>query len=153
MTPDEARRRFAAARVARLATAGTDGVPHLVPVVFAVDGHTVYSAVDHKPKRTAALRRLANVAANPAVALLVDHYDDDWTRLWWVRADGAGRVLSAGSADVDRAIRLLCDRYPQYAARPPAGPVLAVDVVRWSGWAASDGPVGQPETTTPARSS
>jgi PPOX class probable F420-dependent enzyme len=82
VTSDEARRRFAAARVARLATADTAGQPHLVPFVFAVDGDTVYSAVDHKPKRTTALRRLANIAQNPAVALLVDHYDDgDWSGL------------------------------------------------------------------------
>ncbi len=94
MTADEARARFAAARVARLATAGADGRPHLVPVVFAVSGDIIYSAVDAKPKRTTALRRLANVRQNPAVALLVDHYvDDDWGALWWVRADGRGRVL------------------------------------------------------------
>ena len=93
MDPPEARARFAAARVARLATAGPDGRPHLVPMVFAVEADTVYSAVDAKPKATSRLRRLANIAANPAVALLVDHYDDDWSRLWWVRADGSARLL------------------------------------------------------------
>ena len=138
MTAAEARRRFAAARVARLATADATGRPHVVPVVFAVacDSDTVYSAVDDKPKRTTRLRRLANVAANPAVALLADHYDEDWDALWWVRADGTGRVLRPGDDEAASAVALLAARYGAYAARPPAGAVLAVDVTRWSGWAA-----------------
>jgi PPOX class probable F420-dependent enzyme len=135
MSPGEARRRFAAARVARLATADAGGVPHLVPVVFAVEGDTVLSAVDSKPKRTTALKRLANVRANPHVALLADHYDDDdWDELWWVRADGTGRVLDPGDPLAARAVELLSERYPQHRAAPPEGPVLAVDVARWSGW-------------------
>jgi PPOX class probable F420-dependent enzyme len=139
MTPPEARARFAGARVARLATVGADGVPHLVPIVFAVDGDVIYSAVDHKPKRTTALRRLANVAAHPAVSLLADHYeDDDWERLWWVRADGTGMVIDAQTPAAERAAALIQVRYGQYADRPPAGPVLAVTVERWSGWAAAD---------------
>src|SRR4051795_978279 len=98
MEATEARTRFAAAHVARLATAGTDGRPHLVPVVFALDGDTLYTAVDDvKPKATTRLRRLANIAANPAVALLADHYEDDWSALWWVRADGTGRLLRPGA--------------------------------------------------------
>jgi PPOX class probable F420-dependent enzyme len=104
--------------------------------VFAVDGDTIYSAVDAKPKRTTALARLANVAANPAVAVLADHYcDDDWSQLWWVRADGRGRVLSDPQVEgeIDRAIALLAERYPRQRVR---GAVLAVDVTRWSGWAA-----------------
>jgi PPOX class probable F420-dependent enzyme len=138
MTAAEARRRFAAARVARLATADASCRPHLVPIVFAVAGDTVYSAVDAKPKRTTALRRLANVAANPPVTLLVDHYDDtEWDRLWWVRADGTGRVLGPEDGEARRAVTLLSDRYPQHRAQPPTGPVLAVDVERWSGWSAS----------------
>lgn len=135
MNTAEARRRFAAARVARLATVNAAGHPHLVPIVFAVAGETIYSAVDAKPKRTTALRRLANVAANPAVAVLVDHYDDDWDELWWVRADGTGRVLAPGEPEARRAVALLAD-YLQYRQSPPSGPVLAVDVTRWSGWAA-----------------
>jgi PPOX class probable F420-dependent enzyme len=136
MTPEEARDRFAAARVARLATADADGVPHLVPIAFAVDGGTIYSAVDAKPKRTRALRRLANVRANPAVALLVDHWDEeDWERLWWVRADGVGRVLDSVDPEARHAVELLRGRYPRQRAD---GEVLAVDVRRWSGWAASD---------------
>ena len=134
MSPAEARRRFAAARVARLATAGTDGRPHLVPVVFVVDGDRVYSVVDAKPKRTTALRRLANVAENPAVALLVDHSDDaDWGALWWARAEGRGRVLEPEGAEAAAAVQLLRARYPQQRA---VGAVLAVDVDRWSGWSA-----------------
>jgi PPOX class probable F420-dependent enzyme len=130
----EARARFVAARVARLATADTDGRPHLVPIVFAVQGDHVYSVVDAKPKRTPALRRLANVSANPAVALLVDHYDDaDWTALWWVRADGRGRVLAPEEPEAQRAIAVLAERYPQQRA---TGAVLAVDVERWTGWSA-----------------
>lgn len=139
MTPDEARDRFAAERVARLATVGEAGAPHLVPVVFALDGDTVYHAVDHKPKRTTALQRLANAAAEPRVALLADAYDDaDWTRLWWVRADGRARILDADAADEERrALALLAERYEQYREHPPQGPVIAVDVERWSGWSAT----------------
>ena len=138
MTGEEARRRFVAARVARLATADAEGVPHLVPVVFAVDGDTVLIAVDRKPKRTTALKRLANVRANPHVALLADHYDDaDWDALWWVRADGGARVLDAQEPEARRALELLAGRYAQYRAAPPRGPVLAVAVERWSGWRAS----------------
>jgi len=129
-----ARARFAAARVARLATADSRGRPHLVPVVFVVDGDHVYSTVDAKPKRTTALRRLANVRENPAVALLVDHYDDgDWDALWWVRAEGLGRVLDPADPEAQRAVALLGHRYPQQRG---AGAVLAVDVERWNGWAA-----------------
>lgn len=132
MTAAQARERFAAARVARLATADAAGRPHLVPVAFAVAGDTVYSTVDAKPKRTRELRRLANVRQNPAVALLVDHWDeDDWTRLWWARADGEGRVLEAEEPEAVRAVALLRERYP---AQRADGAVLAVDVERWSGW-------------------
>jgi PPOX class probable F420-dependent enzyme len=135
VTPDEARRRFASARVARLATADADGAPHIVPFVFAVDGDTVYSAVDHKPKRGPNLRRLANIAGNPEVALLADHYDDvDWTRLWWVRAEGSGRLVEVGSTEERHGIDLLVGRYDQYRQRRPEGPVLAVLVRRWVGW-------------------
>lgn len=137
MTAAEARRLFADARVARLATADAGGRPHLVPVVFAVEGDAVFSAVDAKRKRTTALRRLENVRQNPRVALLADHYDDaDWNALWWVRADGVARVLEPEAAEARRAIALLAERYAQYRATPPRGPVLAVAVERWSGWRA-----------------
>jgi len=127
----EARGRFAAARHAYLATASNDAVPHLVPVTFALVGDALVTAVDHKPKRDTDLRRLRNVAANPAVALLVDCYAEDWTRLWWARADGVATVLT----EAPDAVGALVARYPQYAGRPPRGPVIRVAVRRWSGWA------------------
>ena len=126
MTAEEARARFAEARVARLATADDRGRPHLVPIVFAVLSDRIYSAVDAKPKRTIALRRLANVRVNPAVSLLADHYEDeDWSRLWWVRADGLGRVLGPREREAREAAALLRSRYPRLE---PIGEVLAVDV-------------------------
>jgi PPOX class probable F420-dependent enzyme len=137
MTPEQARRRFAQARVARLATADAGGLPHLVPMVFALTSDTIYSAVDAKPKRSTSLRRLANIAANPRVAVLVDHYDDDWNTLWWVRADGSGRIVAPGEPEGRDAVAQLLARYFQYRARPPHGPVLAIDVARWSGWSAA----------------
>jgi len=128
----------ATARVARLATLDADGRPHLVPIVFAVAGGTLYSAVDDKPKRRdRELRRLRNARERPAATILVDHYAEDWQALWWVRADGTGRVLEPGDAEAQHAVALLRERYPAYADRPPTGPVLAVDVTRWSGWAAA----------------
>jgi PPOX class probable F420-dependent enzyme len=138
VSPEEARRRFAQARVARLATAGTDGRPHVVPIVFAVADRAgqgvIYSVVDDKPKRTTALRRLANVAENPRVSVLVDHYEEDWDRLWWVRADGSGRLLTdPNDLEAAAAVAQLRARYRQQRA---IGTVLAVDVERWSGWAA-----------------
>jgi PPOX class probable F420-dependent enzyme len=134
----EARRRFAAAAVARLATLGPEGRPHIVPVTFAVDGDVIYSAVDAKPKTTARLLRLRNIAADPRVALLADHYEADWDRLWWARADGTAAVL-AGPAEMAAPLALLAARYPQYRAIPPGGPVIRVQVGRWTGWAASAG--------------
>jgi PPOX class probable F420-dependent enzyme len=133
-----ARERFAAERSARLATADASGRPHLVPIVFAVDGDAVYHAVDSKPKRTRALRRLRNVMENPRVALLADRYDDDWSHLWWVRADGVGRVVELGDPVAERALELLAARYEQYRAARPGGPVIAIQVEKWSGWSAAD---------------
>jgi PPOX class probable F420-dependent enzyme len=124
-------------RVARLATVGVNGSPHLVPICFAVEGDTIYNAVDHKPKRDRRLRRLANVEANARACVLADHYEDaDWSALWWVRADGSARVLDAASAEGRRAVSLLGERYSPYRDIPPQGPVLALDVERWSGWRA-----------------
>ncbi|HKC29154.1 MAG TPA: TIGR03668 family PPOX class F420-dependent oxidoreductase [Jatrophihabitans sp.] len=131
----EARQRFASARVARLATASATARPHIVPIVFALAGNTLYFAVDAKPKSTTALRRLANIAENPHVSVLADRYEDDWTQLWWARADGVARL--AESDEAGTAVRLLTKRYPTYAADPPPGPVVAVTVRRWSGWAAA----------------
>ena len=131
------RDRVARMRVARLASVGGDGRPHVVPIVFALDGDVVYFAVDAKPKRTRDLQRLRNIATNPAVAVLFDEYDDaDWSRLWWVRADGRARIVDGGP-DFEHALALLGERYPQYARSKPDGPVVAVTIQRWSGWAAT----------------
>ncbi len=130
------RERFAAARVARLATIDPDGRPHLVPIVFVLDGETLYTAVDEKPKRSRTLRRIENARARPDVTVLVDHYEDDWRRLWWVRLRGGARVLDEGD-EADRALRLLTEKYEQYREQSPRPPVLAVDVTEWRGWSAS----------------
>ncbi len=130
------RARVGAARVGHLATVRPDGRPHVVVCCFALDGDTAYSAVDGKPKTTTDLQRLRNVAAHPAASLLVDRYDDDWTRLWWVRLDGRARTLD-GDADADeqrRAIDLLVAKYEQYRSDPPVGPVLALDAEAWRAW-------------------
>jgi PPOX class probable F420-dependent enzyme len=127
------RARVAEAEVGRLATVSAAGAPHIVPCCFAVSGDIVYSAVDQKPKSTRQLRRLTNLRGNPNAALLVDHYDDDWSSLWWVRADGTGRVLDAGP-DVTHAIALHVNKYDQYRQAPPDGPVIALDIVAWRGW-------------------
>ncbi|MFK0153243.1 TIGR03668 family PPOX class F420-dependent oxidoreductase [Streptomyces sp. NPDC090499] len=130
----EARRRFAAARVARLATVDGNGRPHLVPVVFALHGADgIVTAVDHKPKTTTRLKRLRNIAAQPSVCLLADAYDENWDRLWWVRADGEAVVVPADAALVGP----LGAKYPQYREHPPAGAVVLVTVTRWTGWQAA----------------
>ena len=128
--------RLVAARVARLATTGPDGRPHLVPIVFALEGDTLYSAVDRKPKRSRTLRRIENARVRPDVTVLVDHYEDDWSRLWWIRLRGRARVLDEGEERA-RALRLLAAKYPQYVAEPPDGPVLAVDVTETRDWESS----------------
>jgi PPOX class probable F420-dependent enzyme len=130
------RRRVRSARVARLATTDPDGRPHVVPIVFALAGETLYSAVDAKPKRSRVLRRMENARERPDVTVLVDHYDDDWERLWWVRLRGRARILVGGD-EAERAIALLADKYDQYRRERPGLPVLAVDVVEWRGWAAT----------------
>ncbi|KZS59035.1 TIGR03668 family PPOX class F420-dependent oxidoreductase [Mycobacterium ostraviense] len=124
---------FTQSLVARLATITPAGMPHLVPVVFAVDGDLVFTAVDAKPKTTQRLRRLTNIESNPRVSLLVDHYDDDWTQLWWVRADGVAAIQHDGAA-MHTGYRLLRTKYPQYQSVPLDGPVVTVSVRRWSGW-------------------
>ena len=133
LSTQDARALLATVRVARLATVSPDGQPHLVPVTFAADGDRVYIAIDHKPKSTLRLKRLANIAANPNVALLADHYADDWTQLWWTRADGEATVLT-DPGDTAHPVALLATRYPQYQATPPTGPVIAITVTTWTGW-------------------
>ena len=135
LEPDEARRRFAAGRVARLATVTPNGRPHIVPVTFAVEGDRIYSIVDTvKPKTSLSLTRLRNIEVNPRVSLLVDAYDDGWERLWWVRADGTARIAAEGS-DWDHARTVLASRYARYAHATHFGPATIVEVESWTGWA------------------
>ena len=136
LTEDEARRRLAGSRVARLATAGGDGQPHLVPVTFAMDGDLIYTAVDHKPKKSPHLRRLRNIRENPRVALLADFYDDDWDLLWWVRVDGWASVVDDEQGLQDP-LDVLCERYDQYRGRRPSGPVIVIQADRWKGWSST----------------
>ncbi|WP_460754409.1 TIGR03668 family PPOX class F420-dependent oxidoreductase [Myceligenerans cantabricum] len=126
------------ARSAYLATTGQDLAPHVVPVTFAVLGERIVIAIDQKPKTTTRLRRLRNIAENPRVAVLCDHYSDDWDRLWWVRADGVADVVADGPAWYG-AVDALTSRYPQYQATPPRGPVIDIETTRWTGWSHTAG--------------
>ena len=127
----------------RLATVGSDGAPHLVPFVFAVEGDRLYTEVDDKPKRSRSLRRTANIRADPRVTVLVDHYEEDWPRLWWVRADGLARVVEDGP-DRDRGLAVLHAKYEQYRDQGEPGPVIVVEIqkVRW--WSYTPGEAGGP---------
>jgi len=125
----------AAARVARLATIDSDGRPHLVPITFALEHDRLYSAVDHKPKRSQRLRRIENARARPEVTILIDHYEESWQRLWWVRLRGRARILDDGQ-ERERALALLTEKYHQYREQPPDGPVLAIDVTEVRSWSA-----------------
>lgn len=144
MDEDEARRRFVEARVARLATVDAEGRPHLVPVVFARHGDEIVTAIDWKPKTTQRVKRLRNIAVHPSVSLLVDAYDEDWDRLWWVRADGDARIVPpdepAARDEYATAIALLREKYAPYRQRPPDGPVIAITVRRWRGWRGGTAP-------------
>ena len=125
-----AEQRLAAARVGRLATVTADGEPHVVPVCFALAGDRIVTSVDAKPKATRALRRLDNVRATGRASLLVDHYEEDWSRLWWVRVDGPAAV-----ADVDsEALAALAAKYAQYREQAPAGPLIALRPEHWRSW-------------------
>lgn len=137
MNQEEARRRLSAARVAHLATVAADGRPDLVPCCFAVKGDTLYTAVDAKPKSTPRLRRLQNVGLHPEVTLLADAYDEDWTRLWWVRVRGRARVVPEGDDAAGDGLALLAEKYQQYRLEPPRGPVIEVQVYEWRGWSAA----------------
>jgi PPOX class probable F420-dependent enzyme len=133
---EQARSLFAAGRVARLATIDPDGRPNLVPFVFALEGDTLYTSVDGKPKERRRLQRSANVERDPRVTVIVDSYDEDWDRVWWVRIRGQGRVLDEGP-ELEHARALLTEKYQQYTEDPPPGPVLAIRAVAWRGWSAS----------------
>ena len=134
MDEPELRRRFASSPVAHLATVRRDGRPHIVPVVFVLAGDLIFTAVDAKPKRTSRLQRLANIESEPRCALLVDHYDDDWSKLWWVRADGEAAVVDP--AEASQGLAALVARHAQYRQVAPPGPLVAVRVSQWSGWSA-----------------
>lgn len=136
MNRDEAQRRFAAARVAHLATIRPTGAPHIIPITFVLDGRTVLWSVDHKPKTSDRLQRLFNIETHPQVSLMVDHYHDDWRYLWWVRADGLATVITDEDKAED-AIDLLGRKYRYYKERPPQGPVVAIHVKKWRGWTGS----------------
>jgi PPOX class probable F420-dependent enzyme len=127
------RSRVTGAPVGRLATVRPDGRPHVVVCCFALDGETAYTAVDDKPKSTRQLQRLRNLAAHPEAAILVDHYEDDWTALWWVRLDGRGRLVSR-DGEHDRAMAVLAGKYEPYRRQTPTGPLIAIDIDRWTAW-------------------
>jgi PPOX class probable F420-dependent enzyme len=136
MESDEAKRHLAGSTVARLATVSGEGKPHIVPMVFALEGDIVYFAIDAKPKKSTNLKRLKNIAANPSVSVLADHYEDDWSNLWWVRADGTARVVT-DDAEARHATDLLVNRYAPYRSNRPAGPVVAIQIDRLTGWSGS----------------
>jgi PPOX class probable F420-dependent enzyme len=127
------------ARVARLATVDAQGRPHVLPIVFAYDGR-LYTPLDGKPKRVAPgrLQRVQNIAANDQVAVVVDHYGEDWQQLAWVQLRGRAAVIAAGE-DYDTGVVLLAGKYPQYATVPLAGrPLILVEVTALRGWRAAE---------------
>ncbi len=128
-----ARSRLAEAPVGHLATVTPEGRPHVVPCCFVLDGGWIYTAVDAKPKSTLALRRLENIRAHPEVTVLVDHYDDDWSRLWWVRVDGTAHVSESATQRAG-ALEALALKYRQYRESVPPGPVIAVEIAVWRSW-------------------
>jgi PPOX class probable F420-dependent enzyme len=120
-----------------LATVGAGGEPHVVPVAFALHDDVLWTAVDQKPKSTRILRRVENVRARPRVSVLVDRYEDDWSALWWVRADGRASVADPGSAGEREGLDRLIAKYQQYQADPPLGPVVVVHIETWRSWSAT----------------
>jgi PPOX class probable F420-dependent enzyme len=110
-----------------------DGHPHVVAITFALLGDAVVTAIDHKPKTTTSLQRLRNIEARPVASVLVDHYEHDWSRLWWVRGDGAARVVAEGQ-EREQAVERLVEKYGPYRDSPPGGPVIVVTVSRWASW-------------------
>jgi PPOX class probable F420-dependent enzyme len=135
MLTDRQRAFLATQRVARLATADAAGRPHVVPICYALIRDEVYFTIDEKPKKKpTALKRLANLRANPFAALVVDRYDEDWSRLGWVMVRGSARILASG-AEHDQAQAALRQRYPQLAEMRIEGlPVVAVRIEHASSW-------------------
>ena len=127
------RRRVAEARVGYLATTTPDARPHVVPCCFALSGIGLYTAVDAKPKSSRRLQRIRNLEGNPSAALVVDHYEENWARLWWVRMEGIARIVESGN-ERDAAFELLSTKYAQYQQEPPPGPLIAIDIRTWRAW-------------------
>jgi PPOX class probable F420-dependent enzyme len=150
MDRGEALRRLADARVGHLATADPGGIPHVVPLVFAVRGETIYWTVDRKPKRTRELKRIQNIQANPNVQLVADRYDEDWARLWWVRVTGHARIVE-DEEEAERALDALGEKYPQYRADPPPGPIVAIDMTRVTSWEGASEPPDSGDSAEPTR--
>jgi PPOX class probable F420-dependent enzyme len=128
------RERLTSARVGYLATTGRDHLPHVVPITLAVTDDRLVTVVDQKPKSTTDLRRLRNIADNPHVSVLCDHYSEEWDRLWWVRVDGCATLVDRGAAR-DKAIDLLTEKYRQYRDDPPQGTAVVIEIDSWTGWA------------------
>lgn len=129
--------------MARLGTIDPRGRPHLVPISFTLVDDVAYSAVDSKPKTTRRLQRVANIEREPRASLLVDHYDEDWTTVWWCFVTGRARVVYEGK-EFDNAVRALADKYEQYEGNPPAGPAVVLEIDRWRGWYSAPGGSGVP---------
>ena len=136
LSPEGIQQRLSGARSATLGTTDSAGRAHLVPIVFAYRDGLVYTAIDAKPKTTLRLRRIRNIESNPHVSVLVDHYEDDWDRLWWIRLDGVARIVSDGPLR-ETALEILAKKYPVYADQPPPGPAIAITVERIRSWSAS----------------
>lgn len=140
-TLDDVRAQLEAARHGYLSTASADANPHLQPVVFQIVGEAVYIAIDEKPKTTLRLRRLTNIEQNPRFALLVDRYDDDWSRLWWVLLRGPADVLWPSKWDANEAARVIAalrTKYPQYESMAlEERPLLRLRPDRVTRWSAS----------------
>ena len=135
LEPDEILKRVARSRVAHLASVSSDGRPDIVPITFALVDRVLYSGVDHKPKRSRELVRLANIERDPRVTVLVDHYDENWSKLWWCRLRGEGAVVTGG-ADFDQGVEALTAKYEQYERTRLRGPVIVIRVTSTLGWSA-----------------
>ncbi len=128
-----ATQRLRRAKVGRLATVTPDGRPHVVPCCFALAGEVIYSGIDGKPKSGRPLQRVENLRARPSFALIVDHYEEDWSELWWVRVDGLGRIVD-NDRERGEAVLRLTEKYPQYGEVQIPGPIIALDIETVVSW-------------------
>ena len=120
--------------MARLGTVAKDGPPHLVPICFLLQGDILWSAIDQKPKRGVRLRRLQNLEQDPHVSILIDSYEEDWSRLWWIRLEGTARIIDGQEKEGKLGLQLLSGKYPQYRQNPPPGPLIRAEIERWTVW-------------------